>query len=194
MTRDNKILQDITITEEVVEVAAENWDSGEALIRLLIESRKGRVAITDEAAASIARNFGGKMMGFILDRRGDAIEITEVVEAAVGNERSAEVLRVLLDRREDEVVITEEVVEMAAGNENNGEALIELLLDRPREKITMTEGAVASLERKFEGELRIATTKYEMHRCSLADTETCTRTAVRVEISIYIVVVNRFFA
>ncbi|KAH7011217.1 hypothetical protein EDB80DRAFT_640557 [Ilyonectria destructans] len=157
----NQGQQEMTITEEVVEIAAENWDSGEAVIRLLIEGRKGRIAITDEAVASIARNFGGKMMGFLLDRRGDAIDITEeVVEAAVGNERSAEVLKVLLDRREDKVVITEEVVEMAAGNENNGEALMELLLDRPREKITMTEGAMASLERSFEGELiRIATTK-----------------------------------
>jgi hypothetical protein len=104
----------IPMTEEVVKAAAENEQTGEEVMALLLD----RIPITGVMVSMVAGRFDGKVMALLLDRRGDQITITkEVVKAAAGNSQSGkEVMALLLDRRGDQVAITEEVVKAAMGN------------------------------------------------------------------------------
>ncbi|WYZ35532.1 hypothetical protein EsH8_X_000179 [Colletotrichum jinshuiense] len=136
----------ITITKEVVEAAAENHnkDKGKEVITLLLNWQGNQATVTKEIVSTIARRFDKEVMALLLDHQGDQINITEeVVKAAAGNEENGEeVMALLLDQRGDQITITEEVVKAAAENIFNGEKVMKLLLNRRGDQITITEEIV----------------------------------------------------
>lgn len=114
---------EVKITADVVEAAAENGSSGKEVMALLLE------------------------------KRGDEVKITaDVVKAAAGNEGSGEVMAFLLEKRGDEVKITADVVKAAAGNEYGGKEVMALLLKKRPEGLQLTEEVVCSIAEGFEEE------------------------------------------
>src|SRR4029077_2338057 len=132
----------ITITEEVVTVAASNRTSGKEVMALLLARRE--ITITEKGVECVPRSFDAKVMTLLLDRRGDQITITEevVIAAARNDQNGTELMALLLDRRGDQITVTEEVVTAAAENWTSGKEVMALLLDQRRDQIPITEEIV----------------------------------------------------
>jgi hypothetical protein len=155
----NKRTKDFQVTEEVLRVAANNWENGEAVMRLLLDERGQEFKITEGVVKVAADNVGNgeAVMRLLLDERGDEVKITEeVLKEAAENGRNGEaVMRLLLDRRWDEVRITEEVFEAAARNRNDGEAVMKLLLDQRGQEFKITEEVVKAAAENNEAVMRL---------------------------------------
>jgi transcription termination factor Rho len=173
---------EITITAQVVEAAAQNMESGEEIMALLLDRRVDGFDMSPETVAAIVQSFDRRAITSLLNQRGDEVTITErVVEAAACNWQSgkeimallldqrahgfdmlpesvATVVRLfdkraiagLLDQRGDEVKITEQVVEAATKNLENGKEIMALLLDRRADGFDMLPESVATVVRLFD--------------------------------------------
>jgi hypothetical protein len=113
-----------TITDEVVCSVARSAESGENLMKILLDTRGPEVTITEAVVEAAAANFQseGSIMKLLLDRLGQEVTVTEaVVEAAAANSKSGEaIMKLLLDRRGPEVTVTdvlERAVQMTGGEE-----------------------------------------------------------------------------
>ncbi|KAF1835672.1 hypothetical protein BDW02DRAFT_597040 [Decorospora gaudefroyi] len=89
---------EVKITEEVVQAAAGNWDSGKEVMTLLLEQRGDEVKITEKVVRAAACNPGGEgALQFLLERN-PALPITEeVVRAAACNPRGKDAVELLLN-------------------------------------------------------------------------------------------------
>ncbi|KAI2623803.1 hypothetical protein GGS21DRAFT_533428 [Xylaria nigripes] len=146
----------VKVTESVVQEAAGNRESGEAITKLLLDRRGDEIVITENVVlAAVANEKCGKaILQLLLDRRGDDVVLTEnIVRTAVGNKESGKIiLELLLERRGDGVVITEKVVEATAANEKAGWTIIQLLLNRRGKDVVISERAVqAAAENEDSG-------------------------------------------
>ncbi|KAI1840223.1 hypothetical protein JX265_010781 [Neoarthrinium moseri] len=76
------------ITERVLTSAAQNWDSGRAVMELLLEKKGDEIQITEGViTAAIENEYSGReLTELLLEKKGDQIQITEgVITATVGN-------------------------------------------------------------------------------------------------------------
>ena len=127
LKRDNFL-----VNEVVVKVAARN-ESGDQVIKVLLDQRGNEIKITEEIVKAAAKNraSGDRVMKLLLDQYGNKVKITdEVVTAVARNEgRGERLMNLLLDRCSDEVKITDEVVMAVARNKESGKGLMNLLFD-----------------------------------------------------------------
>ncbi|KAK7575405.1 hypothetical protein V3481_017365 [Fusarium oxysporum f. sp. vasinfectum] len=139
------------VTESVVEAAAGNTESGEEVMKLLLDRCGDRVPVTESVVKAAARNeqCGKEVMRLLLERFGDKVPITEsVLKAAAWSWKSEmEMIRLLLDRCGDNTPITESMVMAAVGNIRSGKDVMVLLLDRYGDKIAVTESVVEAAAR-----------------------------------------------
>jgi D-tyrosyl-tRNA(Tyr) deacylase len=144
-----KSSDDIVLTADLVEVAAENKESGGDIIKLLLWRENLQIAYG--ATGAIAKWFGVEIMRLLLDRQSgrgqeDDVKITEeVVKTAA--EKSPGFMKLLLDRRGDDVKITKEVVKAAAANWS--EKVMMLLLDRRGDDVKITEEVVKAAAKNW---------------------------------------------
>ena len=96
---------DVHITEEVIQAAAENSESGKEIMALLLDRRGDDVHITEEVVQAAAENYwsGKEIMALLLNRRGHDVHITEEVTKTIAEKFNQEVMTLLLDRRGDNV-------------------------------------------------------------------------------------------
>ncbi|KAK4098108.1 hypothetical protein N658DRAFT_488640 [Parathielavia hyrcaniae] len=136
----------VTTTEDIVEAAARNWDSGAKVMELLLGRKGDQVTITEDIVKAAAgnRGSGAEVMELLLGRKGDQVMITEnIVKAAAGNwDSGAEVMELLLGRKGEQITITENIVKAAAENSWSGAKVMELLLDQKGDQVTTTENIV----------------------------------------------------
>jgi hypothetical protein len=142
---------EVQITAEVVEAAARNERSGKEVIALLLDQRGAEVQITAEVVEAAAGNEGSgkEVMALLLDQRSDGIIITPQLVQALAKSLDALAMKTLLIQHGSEVQITMEVVEAAAGNEDNGKEVMALLLDQCGDRIIITPQLVQALARSF---------------------------------------------
>lgn len=111
----------VCVTEDVVQAAAENEESGRQVMELLLKKKGNQVHIT-----------------------------ADVVKAAVGNEKSGrEVIELLLEKRRSQLCITEDVVKAAAGNNNSGRQMMELLLKASGNQVKMNKYTASLIAGSF---------------------------------------------
>ncbi|KAI9766642.1 MAG: hypothetical protein M1839_004797 [Geoglossum umbratile] len=134
---------EIEVTEEVVEAAASNKNSGMEIMQLLLG--RGDVQLTYGAVAAIARQFDAEVVELLL-RRND-IEIGEDIMISIARRFDTKITRLLLEKK-GYAEVTEAVVEAAAANRNNGKEVMELLLNNVGFQIT--HGVVAAIARRFD--------------------------------------------
>ena len=101
---------EVHITRDVVEAAAENLYSGKEIITLLLDKRSNKVHITSNVVEAATENWdsGKEVMVLLLDKRSNEVHITsDVVKAAAGNYNSGkEIMALLLDKRGDDMDAT----------------------------------------------------------------------------------------
>ncbi|KAJ8130878.1 hypothetical protein O1611_g2749 [Lasiodiplodia mahajangana] len=136
---------EITITEEVVKAAAENFLWAREMIGLLLDRRGEQVIITEEVlkAAAESRYHAREVLALLFDRGNGRIIITEeVLKAAARNPRyPKEVLTLLIDQADEQSPITEEVLKEAVGNRRCPKELLDLLATRGHDRALITEEA-----------------------------------------------------
>ncbi|ETS86383.1 hypothetical protein PFICI_00211 [Pestalotiopsis fici W106-1] len=157
--------QEITITEEIVRIAAANegWLAENVLI-LLLDERGQEITITEDIVKAAAENQGDsttEIMNLLFNERGEEITITEeIVKAAAANRAHSEkVFNLLLNRRGQEIVITGEILKAAVSNEGwSAVEVMKLLLDQRGHEFTVTEEvvkAVAGNQRSGEDMMKL---------------------------------------
>jgi hypothetical protein len=132
---------EITVTEEMMKAAAENYRHGKEVLMHLLDCCVADVAIPEEVVKAAARNRydGERMMKLVLDRCGADVAITEeVMKAAAGNYSSGLKVIKLLYKRSVDLPVTEEVVKMAAANSDGD--IIKFLCET--KNIEITEGVI----------------------------------------------------
>ncbi|KAL6885399.1 heterokaryon incompatibility domain-containing protein [Trichoderma evansii] len=145
----------VTITEDIIKVAAaktlKNWH----MINLLLDRRSDQITITEDIAKAIAGNgqYGEEVIKLLLNRLSDQITITEnIIKAAAENMRNQWGGREMMERG-DQIFITEDIVKAAAGNEWGGREVMELLLNWRRGLIIITEDIIkAAVRNKISGQ------------------------------------------
>jgi Cdc6-like AAA superfamily ATPase len=148
----------ITITKAIVIAAAENGWNGEAFIRLLLCSRKDQGTITKAAVFLIAKAFDRETVRLLLDSWGDHPTLLSIIVSGAAENSSGhgkEIIQLLFDRgvHRDQISMTEAVVQAAAGNLWEGEAILGLLFDRWGDQVPVTEAVVvAAVKNTARGE------------------------------------------
>ncbi|KAJ6109516.1 NACHT domain-containing protein [Penicillium sp. IBT 16267x] len=100
---------EVSITEEMVKTAAENWGCGRRLMNMLLD-RHGTIPITEEVLIAAVENelCGKEVISTLIDRCSPHMTITEaLVESAANNKRNRDVISFLLGRAGAEPEITE---------------------------------------------------------------------------------------
>jgi hypothetical protein len=168
----------VMVTKEVVRAAARNSESGEQVMRLLLDRRGDEVEITAEVFKDAAGNTksGEQIMKLLLDRRGNEMLISvaqgsieemenllryqggwlkvteEVLKTAAGNAKiGVQVMELLLDRRGHEVKVTEEVLKAAVANsESEGQVMELLILERCGDGVEVTKEVLKTAARNVK--------------------------------------------
>ncbi|KAF7882732.1 uncharacterized protein EAF02_006095 [Botrytis sinoallii] len=128
----------IPITEEVVKIAAANYDCGTDIMKLLLRERED-LSITENVVRIVAGNREGyEIMKLLFDKIEDFLITEEVVRIVAENKNEGyNIMKLLFDKKED-LLITEETVRIAAGNLKWGESLLELLFQQRGDPIPIT--------------------------------------------------------
>ncbi|VUC22857.1 unnamed protein product [Clonostachys rosea] len=122
---------DIRITEGLVRAAAENSESGDAILKLLISRCSIKATISEGAVKAIVEKFDHAVFRLLYDKRGGEIPITEeIIEAASKSVGSGDkTLELLFREKRNEVQITERMATVIARNSTS--AIFRHLLDSP---------------------------------------------------------------
>jgi hypothetical protein len=144
----------LKITADIAMAAANNRESGEDAMLLLLRKQQNDLPITEETLAVIARYFSGEIMELALDRMADTTLTARVGLAAVGNLFfKVEVFSVLLDRIGSQFKITEAMVNEAASGWWVNRQLLGILIRRGGREMPMTTKLVQAVARLCDGEL-----------------------------------------
>ncbi|KAH6604029.1 hypothetical protein Trco_007475 [Trichoderma cornu-damae] len=143
---------DFTITEEIVKAAVANYWDGRGVFELLLDQCGDEFTITEEIVKAAAANYwdGVGIFELLLEKRGDEFTITEeILKAVVANDGGGrDIMELLIEKRGDEFTITEEMVELAQPRSpGDTRAHIIRLFDKNQERVAMTEGAMAAIDR-----------------------------------------------
>ena len=112
--------------------------------------RRGNVRFTEGAVHALASNFDQGIMQLLLDRKYD-IKVPALIKATVTNRKSGSYVMGLLLELSKDVVLTDDLVEVAAENNESGKDILELLLHK--ENIQIADGAVAAIAKRFDAEV-----------------------------------------
>ncbi|KAM0407431.1 hypothetical protein ACHAPD_012238 [Fusarium lateritium] len=137
-------VDNLRITEAVVEAAASNWKHGKEVMALLLDLFPDQVQITEAVVEVAASNWkhGKEVMALLLDRVPDQVPVTNNTVSLIAGRLNEIVMALLLDRVPDQVQITKAVIKAAAGNEENGKEVMALLLDRVPDQVQITEAVI----------------------------------------------------
>lgn len=151
----DRLVQDIEITDDVVEKAASHVSSGNLLMGLLLDRRGDDIKINAKILAKAAANklCGDVIIELLLDRRFDEIRVTEkVMKAATDNLRlGLSIVKLLLDRKGDEIKITNSVMISAVKNWN-GADMTKFLLQRKGAEIRITRSIIRAASKNIPPE------------------------------------------
>jgi ankyrin repeat protein len=118
----------LTITEDVLEAAAENKHLGEALIQEFLKDSKGWKLHPDVATAAVRNHYSPVMVLTLLLKADEHLEITTdtIIAAAENPQYALELLDFILSH-DPNIKITSAVIEAAAANEQSGFDAIQFL-------------------------------------------------------------------
>ncbi|KAL7895311.1 hypothetical protein HDV63DRAFT_360438 [Trichoderma sp. SZMC 28014] len=153
-----KLLQDrhdsrVLITENILEAAAGNSSSGEAMLKLLFNKSGDISLITEDVmkAAALNYHYGLVVMKLLLNWCGEHAPVTEEVvkAAAANNGTGCDIIRLLLDRYGNRVPITLDVIQYIAES-CSGQVMI-MLLDRLGDQVPVSEEVILAAARNKAG-------------------------------------------
>ncbi|PWY86557.1 HET-domain-containing protein [Aspergillus sclerotioniger CBS 115572] len=107
---------DLPITKAAVVAAAENYEIGTALLKLLFKRKGENLPITLDVVIAATRVVSNvERMKLLLEQRGDEIPITEeVLKIGIGTYYGYELMKLLVAERGKHLPITDEVLKVAA--------------------------------------------------------------------------------
>ncbi len=137
----------VTVTEDVVEAAAENWKTGKEVMELLLDRYRDQVTITEDVLKAAARNCGnGKRDNEAacgpMQRSGYHYRGCTARPWLVTRRMRKELMELIFDRYGGQVIITEDILTATASNWHNGKDVIAHLLGRCGDQVTITEDVV----------------------------------------------------
>jgi predicted phosphatase len=144
---------EVKVTEQVAEIAAQDRESGKEIMALLLDRRVDGFDMLPETVAAVAQLFDEKAIASLLDQRGCQVKITaQVVEAAAKNKKSGkEIMTLLLDQRVDGFNMSPETVAAVARSFNK--RAIASLLDQRGDEVKITAQVVeAAASNRENGE------------------------------------------
>jgi hypothetical protein len=144
---------EINVTEEMISATAENMDSSEEVMMLLLEKRAEYFMITDRLVALLVASFSTACLKLLLKQRGDHIKITEKVVFELSGMRGEtdENMMFLLEQEPGKWEITEGLVAALARSLNA--TCMETFLKQREDEVNITESTfVAAASNTKSGE------------------------------------------
>ncbi|KAI1921337.1 hypothetical protein LOZ64_001619 [Ophidiomyces ophidiicola] len=106
---------EIPATEKIMKAAAQNWNWGDKIMKVLIENQKTKLLVTESVVEAAAANpfLGDKIIALLLEKHETEIPTTEaVLRAAAANPRySQAITTLLLTNRKTRVIIPDSLFE-----------------------------------------------------------------------------------
>jgi ankyrin repeat protein len=117
------------ITEDILKAAARNVKHGQAVMEFLLDQQSVRIS-EDVLNAAVANTGCGKQIMALFVDRHHRIQLSEAVVRTAARKGGAEIMEFILALKGENFVVTEGVVQSAAGNKEHGGDILSLLLTR----------------------------------------------------------------
>jgi hypothetical protein len=144
----------VNITTAIVRAAAANWQSGNAIMMLLLHQKEVKAEMDEQLVIEILQRFDENVAEALLDRAGVEIQVTrDVVKLVAANWQSRNAVEALYLRRNGDVTGICEApssMDAAFANQKSANAIMKLLLSQKGDMVEVTEQLVIDIIRRFD--------------------------------------------